>query len=473
MSPDGTRMRRATIWRLLSSSPPPLPSPASTESSGRGGGISGRVTSGGTPVMGASVTIFDPSRPDWSETAQTDVDGRYLVDRLPSAGYQVFFDGAPRTLGGLGYPQSLGREGAGVVAVGDADLVGRDRRRVAARREHLRQHRPGCAGAGPRSQRGAVGIDDRCRRHLLRARTAERPLQGQQARWSRLSSWYNNKPTPEGADTVPVTAPYAALGVDLAPYAGGNEPPVLDSIGDKGAPARTSREFAVSGSDPEGGTLTFSAQGLPAGAVFDAGARVFSWRPSPYQIGIHRITFRVDDDGSPPLSDFETVAMRVAVDNGPPRLVEIPDETVTEGQDLSFSLSGVDGEGGAVSYSAAGLPAWAGLDPTTGAFSWRPRFDQQGKHAVTFRVSDDALPPLSSGETVFLRVLNPAGPIFSDGFGHVGSTDRHWQVLDGFLVTRWRLLRFPPCGRRRTWLRIPLLRDGGRSHSRRASSRRA
>jgi len=64
----------------------------------------------------------------------------------------------------------------------------------------------------------------------------------------------------------------------------------------------------VTGSDPDGGTLTYSASGLPSGASFNASTRTFSWTPSSTQSGSYNVTFTVSD-GS--LSASTTITITV------------------------------------------------------------------------------------------------------------------------------------------------------------------
>jgi photosystem II stability/assembly factor-like uncharacterized protein len=81
-----------------------------------------------------------------------------------------------------------------------------------------------------------------------------------------------------------------------------NEPPVLKSIGDKSVNRNATLTFAVSGTDTDENTLTYSARNLPSGASFKTTTRIFSWTPS--QIGTSQVTFTVSDGE---LQDSETI----------------------------------------------------------------------------------------------------------------------------------------------------------------------
>ena len=91
------------------------------------------------------------------------------------------------------------------------------------------------------------------------------------------------------------------------PVQTGNDPPVLDGIGDRSVDLGDSLTFTVTAADPDGDTMTFSATGLPAGADFDAAAATFSWTPDT--AGTYPgVTFQVSDGE---LTDSETITITV------------------------------------------------------------------------------------------------------------------------------------------------------------------
>ena len=90
-----------------------------------------------------------------------------------------------------------------------------------------------------------------------------------------------------------------------------NSPPVLNPIGAKPVDEGELLEFTITATDPDGDTLTYSASGLPYGSSFDPVTHVFIWIPDYYQAGEHDVVFTVTDDGSPNLSDSETVTVTV------------------------------------------------------------------------------------------------------------------------------------------------------------------
>ena len=86
-----------------------------------------------------------------------------------------------------------------------------------------------------------------------------------------------------------------------------NQPPVLNLIGDKSVNEGELLEFTISGTDPDGDVLTYSASNLPQGASFDPESRTFSWTPD--EAGTYPdIHFEVTD-GS--LTDSEDININV------------------------------------------------------------------------------------------------------------------------------------------------------------------
>ncbi|MCX6681833.1 MAG: Ig-like domain-containing protein [Methanoregula sp.] len=87
-----------------------------------------------------------------------------------------------------------------------------------------------------------------------------------------------------------------------------NRPPVLDPIGAKSIDEGQPLEFSVSGSDPDGTAVTFSAAPLLDGAQFSG--TTFAWTPGYDQAGDHTVTFTVSDG-----TDTDTEDVTITVTN--------------------------------------------------------------------------------------------------------------------------------------------------------------
>ncbi len=204
-----------------------------------------------------------------------------------------------------------------------------------------------------------------------------------------------------------------------------NRAPVLATIGNQTVAEGATLSFTVWATDPDGHGLTYSAAGLPAGAIFDAGTGGFSWTPGYDQAGAYPVTFTVADDGSPSLEDSESITITVGGTNRAPALGAIGDKSVDEGSTLSFTLSATDPDLDVLGFSASNLPPGASFDGATGAFSWTPGYDQAGTFAgVQFSVTDGAA---TDSETITITVGDVVPPALSIGDagiveGNSGST---------------------------------------------------
>lgn len=142
--------------------------------------------------------------------------------------------------------------------------------------------------------------------------------------------------------------------------------------------------------------------------------------------------------------------------NTAPVLAPIANQSVEEGSTLNFTASATDADSGqTITYSLAGAPAGASIDPATGAFSWTPVDDDpsgtgQDDYTFTVKATDSADPAASDEQEVIVTVRNadpvitavtgPAGPIGISGgsavarisvsFTDAGTADTHTTTID-------------------------------------------
>ncbi len=162
-----------------------------------------------------------------------------------------------------------------------------------------------------------------------------------------------------------------------------NRLPALPVVENEEVDENTLLTFTVAeGSDPDkedAGKLTYSATGLPQGAIFNAPNRVFSWMPTYEQSGVYPVTFTVSDPASGSASQTMTITVH-HVDR-PPVLTEIGPQTVDENKELKVVLQGSDPDKedqSALAYFAENLPEGATFDAATATFSWTPTYEQSG-----------------------------------------------------------------------------------------------
>ena len=104
-----------------------------------------------------------------------------------------------------------------------------------------------------------------------------------------------------------------------------------------------------------------------------------------------------------------------SVENHAPVFTEMADQTIAEGQTLTFTLSASDPDYDPLTFSYTAepaLPSGAALVPSTGVFTWTPGFEDSGVYTVTFVVSDvrDEDEPLSDEMTVTITVTDVNRP---------------------------------------------------------------
>lgn len=169
-----------------------------------------------------------------------------------------------------------------------------------------------------------------------------------------------------------------------------NQSPSINAVPDQSGAEGALLTFNVSGSDPDGDALTYSAANLPSGATFVG--QTFSWTPGFAQSADYVVTFTVNDgDGGTASTDAN---ISIANTNRAPTAALVPPSpyTVNEGALLSFNVVGTDADvgvdGDVLTYSGTPLPAGAALNANTGAFTWTPSFAQSGTYNITFTVTD-------------------------------------------------------------------------------------
>ncbi len=205
-----------------------------------------------------------------------------------------------------------------------------------------------------------------------------------------------------------VTAAQAAITITVNEI---NLAPVLAAIGNQTADELAALTFTASATDADlpANTLSFSLVGAPVGAAIDAATGVFTWTPTEAQgPSDQTFTVKVTDNGSPALSDEESITVHVNEVNQAPVVAAIPDRTVDELQAIEFTASAADPDlpADAFAFSLVGAPAGATINATTGAFTWTPaEADGPGVYTFQVRATDDGSPAAFGETTVKITVI--------------------------------------------------------------------
>ena len=187
-----------------------------------------------------------------------------------------------------------------------------------------------------------------------------------------------------------------------------NEPPVISGNPSQSATEDEPYSFTPSASDPDGDSLTFSAENQPLWAGFDPDTGALTGTPGSEDIGTTTgIVISVSDgteSASLPAFDITVLAAY-----HPPTITGDPVTLVAEDTAYSFTPSADDPNGDPLTFSIENQPPWAGFDPDTGTLSGTPGNENVGTTiGIVISVSDGSA--LASLTPFDLEVTNTNDP---------------------------------------------------------------
>ncbi|MCP4536174.1 MAG: tandem-95 repeat protein, partial [Chloroflexi bacterium] len=170
-----------------------------------------------------------------------------------------------------------------------------------------------------------------------------------------------------------------------------NQAPVLAAIADQNVAEGATINFTAVATDSDVPiqTLNYSLSNAPAGAILD-GDGAFSWPTTESDDGIYTTTLNVSDGL---LTTSQTINLVVTEVNQPPVLAALGNQTVNEGQLVTFTATATDADLSAqlLTYSLTEAPGGAFINGTSGSFTWQTDdADGGGVYTVAILVSDGA-----------------------------------------------------------------------------------
>jgi Putative Ig domain len=170
-----------------------------------------------------------------------------------------------------------------------------------------------------------------------------------------------------------------------------NTPPTISGKPATSAAPDQSYTFQPSASDRDGDKLSFFIENQPDWAQFDSKTGRLSGKPDATSTTQRSVRIGVSDGKAHamlPSFDIRIVSSGTA-GGGAPSISGAPTTTVLTGNAYAFVPTASDPDGDVLTFSVAGLPAWATFDSSSGSVSGRPEAGDVGTYAgIAISVTD-------------------------------------------------------------------------------------
>jgi hypothetical protein len=186
-----------------------------------------------------------------------------------------------------------------------------------------------------------------------------------------------------------------------------NRAPVVQNPGPQTAAEGDAVSLPMSGSDPDGNELTWSATGLPPGVSISSTTGLISGALGFSLAEAYSVTVSASDGGIPALQSQVSFTWMIGDVNRSPQMGALTDRSTEVGASVTIVPSAADPDGDNLEWSASGLPSGASLSSATGVITGAPTIP--GTYTVTLTVTDDGAPPATASGSFIWRINSPPG----------------------------------------------------------------
>ncbi|HEY3282266.1 MAG TPA: Ig-like domain-containing protein [Armatimonadota bacterium] len=221
---------------------------------------------------------------------------------------------------------------------------------------------------------------------------------------------YTPAPGYHGVDTFTYTASDGHGGtatgtVTVTVYLPNRPPAAQDDTGSTTTGTPVTLPILANDTDPDGDVLSLVSVTPPAHGTANPSSRGIVYIPSPGFVGVDCFTYIVTDPLGALASAEVTVTVRPA-NQAPTALAQ--SVRTAEDAPVAVTLSGVDPEGEALSFTLLAGPSHGTLTGTAPILVYTPSADYAGEDSFTFSVSDGALDSEAATVSLVVTPVNDA-----------------------------------------------------------------
>ncbi|MEZ4629609.1 MAG: putative Ig domain-containing protein [Deinococcales bacterium] len=175
-----------------------------------------------------------------------------------------------------------------------------------------------------------------------------------------------------------------------------NRKPALSTPANQSTRQGQSANLAITATDADGDSISYSATGLPTGLSINAASGLISGTVTAVP-GSYTVTVNASDSKSKVSANFTWTITA----NQAPTITKPADQSTVMGASASLAISASDADGDALSYSATGLPTGLSINASTGLISGTVSA-AASSYPVSVSVTD---PANTSAQTSFIWTI--------------------------------------------------------------------